>query len=57
MYLNGRESYLYGNIDFPLAKLENVQVSIESELDSEKEDGGIATLQFISNEQVVLYER
>lgn len=57
MVLNGRDSYLNGHIDFPSAKLANVQVSITSELDSENEDGGIATLQFISNEQVLLSEK
>lgn len=57
MILNGLDSHMSGNIDFPSANLVNVYVSVESESDSEIEDGGIATVQFISNEQLLLSEK
>lgn len=57
MVLNGRDSYLRGNIDFPSANLANVQVSIESDYDSKDDDGGIASVLLISNDQVILSEK
>lgn len=46
-----------GNIDFPLANLVNVHISVKSKPDPETEDGGIATVRCISNNQVLLSEK
>ncbi|CAH1725498.1 unnamed protein product [Aphis gossypii] len=57
MLLNGRQIHLSGNVDFPLAHLVNVHLSIKSKPDSETEDGGFATVRCTSNNQVLLSEK
>lgn len=57
MLLNGRQIHVSGNVDFPLAHLVNVHLSIKSKPDPEIEDGGFATVRCTSNNQVLLSEK
>jgi hypothetical protein len=57
MLLNGRQIHMSGNIDFPLAHLVNVHLSVKSKPDPEIEDGGFATVRYISNNQILLSEK
>lgn len=55
--LNGLESQIKGYIDFPLINLKNVDVSLKSIPIQDIENGGIATLYCMSNNQVLLSEK
>ncbi|XP_026815483.1 apolipophorins [Rhopalosiphum maidis] len=55
--LNGRQIHMNGNIDFPLAHLVNVRLSVKSKPDPEIEDGGFASVRYISNNEVLLSEK
>lgn len=57
MLLNGRQIHVSGNVDFPLAHLVNVHLSIKSKPDPEIEDGGFAIVRCTSNNQVLLFEK
>jgi len=46
-----------GNIDFPLAHLVNVHISVKSKPNPEIEDGGFATVRCISDGTVLLSEK
>jgi len=46
-----------GNIDFPLAHLENFQISVESKPNPEVKDGGFAIVRCVSNDKVLLSEK
>jgi len=57
MLLNGRQIHISGFVDYPLANLVNVHLSVKSNPDPENEDGGFATVQCTSNNQVLLSEK
>uniref|UniRef100_A0A2H8TZF4 Apolipophorin n=1 Tax=Melanaphis sacchari TaxID=742174 RepID=A0A2H8TZF4_9HEMI len=57
MLLNGNQIHFSGNIDFPLAHLENVHLSVKNKPDPEIEDGGFATIRYTSNNQVLLSKK
>jgi len=57
MLFNGRQIHVSGNVDFPLAHLVNVHLSIKSKPDPKIKDGGFATVRCTSNNQVLLSEK
>lgn len=46
-----------GNVDFPLIKLKNVQVTLNSEPNPKVQDGGVATVRCVSNEKSLFSEK
>lgn len=57
LFLNGYLFDFSGNVDFPLANLENVQVSFNSMANPEIDDGCIATVRCFSKNQIYLSEK
>lgn len=57
LFLNGRQCDMSGNLDFPSAKLKNVQVSLNNIPNTESEDEGILTARCFSKDQVYLSEK
>jgi len=48
---------MIGNIDFPLAHLENFHISVKCKPNPENEDVGFVTVSCISNDKVLLTEK
>jgi len=57
MLLDGRDISLTGNIDFPLAHLNNFHMSVEFKPNLEIEVGGFSTVRCTSNDKVLLSEK
>lgn len=57
VFLNGYQSKMAGNVDWPSANLRNVQVAIENSPDSEAQDGSVAIVRCTSNNQQVLFSK
>jgi len=57
MLLNGHHTNIIGNIDFPLARLENFHISVKCKPNPEIEDVGFVRVRCISNDKVLLSEK